>query len=77
MVVDYIEKHSTKPWVWDEIHMNPFTKEKNEFMMREYRRHLSALKIQKWYHHISTTISYAFCKKRVNMFYDKEFINKI
>jgi len=72
--MEYIDKHSTKPWVWDAIHMNPFTKENSEFIISKYRRYLSAFKIQRWYHRVRVNPEYRFCRKRVNMFYDKEFI---
>jgi hypothetical protein len=43
---------------------------KSQLMIKRYREHLAAFRLQRWFHHISTTIHYAFCKRRVNGHYD-------
>ena len=38
-----------KSWNWSSLSSNPFTKEKEEFIERMYRRHLAAVFIQNTY----------------------------
>jgi hypothetical protein len=68
--MDYIEKHPQHPWDWYEISQNCFEKDKNQFVEKKYREHLSAFKIQQWFHHIKLNPNYSYCRKRVNIFYD-------
>jgi hypothetical protein len=44
-----INDNLDKPWGWTEISINPFTKDKEEFIMRMYRRHIAAILIQNTY----------------------------
>ena len=50
---------------------NMFNNECKTIKFIEFRKHMAAFKIQQWYHHIRTNQNYAFCRKRVNIFYDK------
>ena len=67
-LMDFVEQHPEYPWNWDE-----FKKEKNTFIEKKYREHLSAFKIQQWFHHIKLNPNYRYCRKQVNMFYDTAF----
>ena len=49
---------------------NPKIMGQSQLMLKRYREHLAAFRIQQWFNHISTTIDYAFCKRRVNGHYD-------
>ena len=41
------------------------------FIEKKYKEHLAAFKIQQWFHHIKLNPNYNYCKKQLNMFYDK------
>jgi hypothetical protein len=41
--------NSDNPWNWHNISLNTFEKEKEDFMIQEYRKHLAALRIQNAY----------------------------
>jgi hypothetical protein len=69
--IDYVEQHSEYPWNWYEISINCFEKEKTQFIEKKYKEHLSAFKIQQWFHHIKYNPNYSYYRKRVNIFYDK------
>ena len=71
ITMEFINKYPDKPWDWYNISYNKFTKDKNEFILHEYKKHLASFKIQQWYHYIRMNPEYKFCRKRVNDFYDK------
>ena len=71
ITMEFINKYPNKPWNWGYISYNKFIKNKNEFILREYKKHLASFKIQQWYHNIRMNPEYKFCRKRVNDFYDK------
>ena len=71
ITMEFINKYPNKSWNWSNISYNKFTKDKNEFILREYKKHLASFKIQQWYHNIRMNPEYKFCRKRVNDFYDK------
>ena len=48
ITMDIIKANPDKPWNWEFISMNPFTKEKEEFVNRKSREHMAAYKIQEW-----------------------------
>ena len=67
----YVEHHPEHPWDWSGISQNDLKKEKNTFIEKKYREHLSAFKIQQWFYHIKLNPNYNYCRKRVNMIYDR------
>jgi hypothetical protein len=71
LTMEYVEQHPEHPWNWHGISQNDFKKEKNTFIEKKYKEHLSAFKIQQWFHHIKLNPNYRYCRKRVNMFYDR------
>ena len=71
LTIEYVVQNSEHPWDWYNISRNDFEKEKNAFIEKKYKEHLSAFKIQQWFHHIKLNPNYNYCKKQVNMFYDK------
>jgi hypothetical protein len=48
ITMDIIRDNPEKPWDWNWISMNPFTKEKEQFINRKYREHMASYKIQQW-----------------------------
>ena len=49
VAMDFINANPDKPWDWTYISRNPFTKDKEEFIIKKYREHLSAILIQNAY----------------------------
>ena len=43
---DIIKDNPDKDWKWGGISYNPFTKQKTDFMIEEYHKHLMAFRIQ-------------------------------
>ena len=43
---EIIENNPDKDWDWEGISRNPFTKERKDFMIQEYRKYLAAFTIQ-------------------------------
>ena len=68
--MEFIEKHPEKSWNWHNISMNSLKKEKEEFIQKRYREHLSAFKIQQNWFKAKLCPEYKLCQKRVNEFYD-------
>ena len=75
LTMDYVERHPEYPWSWDWISKNEFIPEKNAFIEKIYKEHLSAFKIQNWYRKIAENPNHksGICKRRVNAAYDKLF----
>jgi hypothetical protein len=71
LTMEYIAQHPEHPWDWNEISGNDFKKAKNAFIEKKYKEHLSTFKIQQWFHHIKLNPTYKYCRKQVNMFYDR------
>jgi hypothetical protein len=71
ITMDFVERHPELHWDWTGISRNDFKKSKNAFIEKKYREYLSAFKIQQWFHYIKLNPTYNYCRKRVNMFYDK------
>ena len=71
LTMEYVEQHPEHPWDWSGISQNDLKKEKNTFIEKKYREHLSAFKIQQWFYHIKLNPNYNYCRKRVNMIYDR------
>ena len=49
LTMNFINKYPDKDWCWYEISKNPFTKEKENFQMKRYRKHLAAILIHNAY----------------------------
>jgi len=71
LTMEYVEQHPEHPWNWNGISCNDFKKAKKTFLEKKYKEHLSAFKIQQWFHHIKLNPNYNYCRKQVNMFYDR------
>jgi hypothetical protein len=41
-----IKENPDKPWEWDGISSKSFTRDKQEFQLLQYRRHLASYRIQ-------------------------------
>jgi hypothetical protein len=70
LTMEMIEKHPEKPWDWQNISLNSFKKDKEKFIEKKLKEHLSAYRIQQHWFKAKMDPSYALCKKMVNDFYD-------
>jgi len=46
ITIDIITDNPENPWDWEKISENEFTKQKNDFIVEQYMRHLMAFRIQ-------------------------------
>lgn len=69
--MEMIEKHPEKPWDWQNISLNSFKKDKEKFIEKKYKEHLSAFRIQQHWFKAKINPNYLLCKKMVNDFYDR------
>jgi hypothetical protein len=71
LTMEIIEKHPEKPWDWEFISSNKFKKDKEKFIEKKLKEHLSAFRIQQHWFKAKMNPEYSLCKKMVNDFYDK------
>ncbi len=60
-------------WNWQNISLNPFTLEKTEFQVQQYRRHLASYRIQQWWHRLRLDPRHPVGRKRLERDYDRTF----
>jgi hypothetical protein len=70
LTIDIIEKYPEKPWNWYCISSNEFKKEKEKFIEKRLKEHLSAFRIQQHWFNAKMNPEYSLCKKMVGDFYD-------
>ena len=46
LTLDYIQNNIDQVWNWIDIWFNPLTRDKEDFMNQEYRKHLAVILIQ-------------------------------
>jgi hypothetical protein len=70
LTMEMLENHDDKSWDWYWISLNSFKKEKEKFIEKKLKEHLSAFRIQQHWFNAKMNPSYVLCKKMVNDFYD-------
>ena len=68
---DIINETLNGPRDWFELSCNPFKKDKEIFMDRKLREHISAFKIQTYWRCANYNPNYLLCKKRLMREYDE------
>ncbi len=73
ITMDDIRNNPDKPWDWSGLIYNPFTKEKQNYIIQQYRRHLSAYRIQQHWHRIRADPRHPVGQRRLERDYDREY----
>ena len=68
-----IKENPDKPWNWYYISSNPFTWNKREYLIQQYRRHLASYRIQQHWQRIRSDPYHPVGKKRLELEYDRLF----
>ena len=71
--MDIITENLNKPWDWSSFSENMFQKEKDLFYEKEFKKYLSAYKIQQYWKNIILSPKYKIGRKFINKKYDKLF----
>ena len=71
----FINAHPDKSWNWYYLSKNPFTRDKQEFQIQQYRRHLSCYRIQQHWHRIRSDPRHPVGQRRLELDYNREFVN--
>jgi hypothetical protein len=70
VTMEMIEKYPNKSWEWSCISLNEFKKDKEKFIEKKLKEHLSAFRIQQHWFNAKMNPEYSLCKKMVGDFYD-------
>jgi hypothetical protein len=62
---EFINKHPNKSWNWYSISSNKFTKEKELFFQKYYRKYLATFRLQQYFNRMYDNPNYLFCRKRL------------
>ena len=73
ITIEIIRDNPDKPWNWNFISMNPFTKEKEAFINRRSREHMAAYKIQEWCLQIIVSPHYKIGRTMIDRKYKELF----
>jgi hypothetical protein len=73
ITMDYIKENPDKPWDWDGISSNSFTRDKQEYQLQQYRRHLACYRIQQHWHRIRCDPRHPVGRKKLELDYNREF----
>ena len=71
-----IKENPDKHWNWYWICWNPFTRDKQEYWIQEYRRHLASYRIQQHWHRIRLDPRHPVGQRRLEREYDRVFGGK-
>ena len=63
--MDFIKENPDKPWDWENLSNNKFTKGKKMFMEKKIREHMAAFKIQTYWRRANYDPEYELCKRRL------------
>ncbi len=69
----FIEDNFDKPWDWRELSYNTFSKEKQQFIDRKYKEHLSAYRIQQCWNRAISVPTNPICQRKQIRDYEKCF----
>jgi hypothetical protein len=75
VLISFINENPDKQWDWDEIANNTFTRDKTEFQLQQYRRHLASYRIQQHWHRIRLDPRHPVGQRRLDREYDRDFGN--
>jgi len=70
-----IQENPDKPWNFYGISVNSFTRDKAEYLLLQYRRHLASYRIQQHWHRIRADPRHPVCQRRLELDYNREFVN--
>ena len=73
LTFDIVLVHPNKPWDWRELSYNTFSKEKQQFIDRKYKEHLSAYRIQQCWNRAISIPTNPMCKRKQKRDYEKCF----
>ena len=71
LTFDIVLVHPNKPWDWRELSYNTFSKEKQQFIDRKYKEHLSAYRIQQYWNRAISIPTNPMCKRKQKRDYEK------
>ena len=73
LTIEFINENPDKQWDWCWISHNPFTRDKQEFQLQQYRRHLACYRIQQHWHRIRSDPRHPVGRKKLELDYNREF----
>ncbi len=73
ITIEDIISNSDMPWNWSNISSNKFTKSKKDYLTQQYRRHLSAYRIQQHWHRIRSDPRHPVGQRLLELEYAQEF----
>ena len=73
ITMKYIKENPDKPWDWNGISRNPFTRDKQDYIIQQYRRHLACYRIQQHWHRIRSDPRHQVGRKKLELEYEREF----
>ena len=65
ITMEIIENNLDKPWDWNGISYNKFTKEKELFYQKHYRIYLATFRLQQYFNRMYDHPKYLFCRTRI------------
>ena len=65
ITMEFIENNPDKPWNWDCISRNKFTKEKELFYQKHYQIYLATFRLQQYFNRMYDNPNYLFCRTRL------------
>ena len=70
----FIQNNPDKPWIWKWKSKNTFNKEKEDFIIEEYRKHLAAYRIQNRWKNARVNPYCCLGLNKINRDYDQLFL---
>ena len=65
ITMEFIEKLSDKPWNWHYISLNKFSKEKELFYEKWYKKYMATFRLQQYFNRMYDNSKYLFCRNRL------------
>ena len=71
ITMEMIDKYPDKPWNWNYISYNKFTKEKELFYQKYYRIYLATFRLQQYFNRMYDNPQYLFCRNRLDKLFSE------
>ena len=68
---DIVLAHPDKPWNWNDLSQNTFSKAKQNFVEKKYNEYLSAYRIQQCWNSAISIPTNPICKRKIQRDYEK------
>jgi len=65
ITMEMIENNPDKPWDWDWVSENKFSKEKELFYQKYYHIYLATFRLQQYFNRMYDNPNYLFCRTRL------------